>query len=100
MIEGTLRIHWDNSDAPADTRMYRVSFVASAGAGQDGEAFREILGAESLADCLIEIQPAGLSLDRRAERAEAWVSAVHKEGHYSLEKIVLTEEQFQVFSAA
>jgi hypothetical protein len=100
MIEGTLTIHWDNSDAPADTRMYRVSFAASKPANADGHGHKEVLGEEALVDYLIEIQPAGLSLDRRAERAEAWVSAVHKEGRLRLEKISLTEEQFQVFSAA
>jgi hypothetical protein len=28
------------------------------------------------------------------------VAAVHKEGHHSLEKVALTDEQVQVFSAA
>jgi hypothetical protein len=106
MIEGTLNIHWDNSDAPSDTRMYKVSFEPNApakqatSANQNGQAYKEVLGDESLVDYLIQIQPAGLSLDRRAERAEAWVAAVHKEGHHSLEKVALTDEQVQGFSAA
>jgi hypothetical protein len=106
MIEGTLNIHWDNSDAPSDTRMYKVSFEPNAPAKQNasaiqsGQAYKEVLGDEPLVDYLIQIQPPGLSLDRRAERAEAWVAAVHKEGHHSLDKIALTEEQVQVFSAA
>jgi hypothetical protein len=100
MIEGTLNIHWENSDAPSDTRMYKVSFEPNAPSRNDVQAYKEVLGDESLVDYLIQIQPPGLSLDRRAERAEAWVAAVHKEGHHSLEKVALTDEQVQVFSAA
>jgi hypothetical protein len=86
--------------------MYKVSFEPNApvkqdsSANQSGQAYKEVLGDESLVDYLIQIQPQGLSLDRRAERAEAWVAAVHKEGHHSLEKVALTDEQVQVFSAA
>jgi hypothetical protein len=80
--------------------MYKVSFEPTAPAKRDAQAYKEVLGDESLVDYLIQIQPQGLSLDRRAERAEAWVATVHKEGHHSLEKVALTDEQVQVFSAA
>jgi hypothetical protein len=102
MIEGTLKIHWDNSgDAPADGRMYKVSFVPEDMPAQDGGGpYKEVLGEESLLDYLIELQPTRVVLDRRVERAKKWVAAVHSEGHLSLENTVLTDEQYQVLSAA
>jgi hypothetical protein len=100
MIAGTLKIHWDNSDNPADTRMYRASFVTSERHVKDALAHKEILGEESLLDYLIGIQPASVSLERRAQRAEEWLAAVHSAGHLYLENTQITEEQFQVFTAA
>lgn len=100
MIVGTLKIHWDNNDSPADTRMYRVSFVTEEREVKDALAHKEIPGEESLLDYLIEIQPSSIHLDRRAQRAEQWLAAVHSEGHLYLENTAITEEQFQVFTAA
>jgi len=85
-VEGSLDIHWSNSNEASATPKYRLLFARYAGFQSGAQQTKMIVGGDALEAYLTD-------LGFEAEDAKAWVRKLREQVSVSIPNVILQQEQ-------